>query len=175
MINRNDYRSPGKIIRAHGKEGSLILSVDGPDPFARGGVSFVFIDLKGSFVPFFVLETLPATEGRIIARLEDVESPEAAAELGGCDYYVHKSHFPANSGLALKGFAPGEYQVVDKTAGMLGPALEVGGNKANPLLVVSYHGHELLIPVNASFITKVDTKNNLIYVDIPEALLSLNA
>ncbi len=52
MINRNDYRSPGKIIRAHGKEGSLILSVDGPDPFARGGVSFVFIDLKGSFVPF---------------------------------------------------------------------------------------------------------------------------
>ncbi len=77
--------------------------------------------------------------------------------------------------MALKGFAPGEYQVVDKTAGMLGPALEVGGNKANPLLVVSYRGHELLIPVNASFITKVDTKNNLIYVDIPEALLSLNA
>jgi 16S rRNA processing protein RimM len=175
MINRNDYRSPGKVLRAHGKEGRLMLSVEGSDPFGKEGVSFIFINIDGSFVPFYILGILPATDGRAIVRLEDVDSPEAAAALGGFDYYVHKSHFPAVSGMELKGFAPGEFQVIDKTTGVLGPALEIGGNKVNPLLVVSYRGHELLIPLNARFVTRIDSKKHLIYVDVPEELLMLNA
>ena len=174
MIDRSEYRRVGVILRTHGKEGGLLVSWETiENPFDNDALRFVFLDLEGRFIPFFITAHEPGPGDREIIYLEDINTPEEAALYTGTAYYLHERYLE-DIQEPFMGLEPGKFRVVDVKFGEIGLAMAIGGTKENPLLEVKKGDREILIPLNADYIVELDEKKAVITIDIPEDLLHLN-
>jgi 16S rRNA processing protein RimM len=174
MINRNEYRKAGVILRTHGKEGGLLVSWDSlENPFDNEDLRFIFIDLDGRFIPFMITAHEPGPGEREVLFLEDIQTPEEAAFYSGRAYYIHEKYLEGiyDPWISLE---PGKLKVVDVKFGEVGLAMAIGGTPENPLLEAKNGDKEILIPLNGNFVINLDEKKAIITVDIPESLLNLN-
>ncbi|MGC8864293.1 MAG: hypothetical protein ACP5O2_01110 [Bacteroidales bacterium] len=174
IFDRCEYRRAGLVLRTHGKEGGLQVSWEAEEnPFEKEGIRFVVIDLDGKFIPFLVVAHEPGPGGREVLFLEDVNTPEEAAQLTGHTYYLHQ-RFLEDIQSPLDVLEPGKFVVVDTKFGELGRAMGVVGTDENPLLEVKAGNREILIPVQGNFILAISDEESVIRVDIPEELVRLN-
>jgi 16S rRNA processing protein RimM len=65
------------------------------------------------------------------------------------------------------------FQVVDKDTGPLGTVKEFYAMAAQDLMVMSYQGKEVLIPVNDELVLNADKVNKIVNVDLPTGLVDL--
>lgn len=174
MINRNEYRKAGVILRSHGKNGGLLVSWDSVEnPFDNEELRFIFIDLDGRFIPFLITACEHGLGGREVLFLEDIQTPEEAAFYSGRAYYIHEKYLEGIYD-PLISLEPGKLKVVDVKFGEVGLAMAIVGTPENPLLEVQNGDKEILIPLNGNFIIGLDENKTLISVNIPEDLLDLN-
>lgn len=174
MINRSEYRRAGMILRTHGREGGLLVSWEASEnPFDNQELHFIFIDIDGHFIPFYIVNLQPGPGEREILFLEDIHTPEDAARYTGKAYYIHEN-FLKNIQAPFVGIELQKFKVVDIKFGILGLVTAIGGTEENPLLEVTNGNKDILIPLNGDFILGLDEKSTIITVDIPEDLLRLN-
>lgn len=116
-----------------------------------------------------------AYRDRLVLKLEGVDSPTAAAELGGMAVFAPADEVPA--------LPDGEYwmarlrgmDVVDPRGGHLGrveDVLETGGTDL--LSVKDDAGREVLVPLARQIVLAVSEDARSIVVDLPEGLAELN-
>ncbi len=174
MIIRSEYTRAGVVLRTHGREGGLLVSWETTEnPFDNKDLRFIFLDLDGRFVPFLIAAHAPGPGDKEILFLEDLKTPEDAAQYTGRAYYVHKKYLDGIQD-SMMGLEPGKFRVVDVKFGEIGLAMAIGGTPENPLLEVKNGDKEILIPLHADFIIEMDEKETVITIDIPEDLLYLN-
>lgn len=174
IFDKREYRRAGLILRTHGREGGLQVSWEADEnPFENEDLRFVVIDIDGRFIPFLIVAHEPGPGGREILFLEDVNTPEEAAQLTGRPYYLH-GRFLEGIQSPLDALEPGKLVVVDVKLGELGRAMGVVGTDENPLLEVKAGTRVILIPVQGDFILDISDEDAVIQVDIPEELVRLN-
>lgn len=167
-----DYLKIGKTGKAFGTEGMLKFNVEERFLDDLFEATAIFIEQMGKPVPFFIDEV--HNEAPLILKLEEVDSREIALELAGKDIFLRREDI-AEASLeqpfdlsALEGF-----QVVDRTAGAIGPIEEVVELPQQLMAIVQYEGREVLIPLSDQLILSVDADNQRIEMDLPEGLLEL--
>jgi 16S rRNA processing protein RimM len=139
--------------------------------------SFIFLEIKGNKVPFFV-ESLRFTNV-LLVKVEDVDSPEAAIELTGKEIFLREEDM-ASARKRKKERGPDQFyeryigfMIKDATQGEVGRIQEIIELPQQVLAVVTYRERELLVPLNDAFIKKAEEGNQTLLMALPEGLLDL--
>jgi 16S rRNA processing protein RimM len=164
----------GRIARAHGIRGQVIVNAETDFPEARfqPGAE-VFIERRGT-VEALTLTTVRFQNGRPVIGIAGIETMNDAETLAGCELRVpvdRLASLPAGTyyrhdliGCRVETIAGATVGIVDDVEGT------VGGSR---LVVKSARG-EILIPLAAHICTAVDASAKRIVIDPPDGLLELN-
>jgi len=172
----DDLLLVGRVARAHGNRGQVIVNLDTDFPEARFAVGQVLHVGIGERVEARRLESVRFHQGRPVIALEGVDSMNAAEALAGAELKIPAADLtPLPEGTFYHHDLVG-CEVRDRSAHAIGRVTGVEGTMERSRLVVEdARGREVLIPMVAEICVKVDPTSRVIVVDPPEGLLDVNS
>jgi 16S rRNA processing protein RimM len=168
----NDLVLVGRVARAHGNKGQVIVNpeTDFPDERFRVGGTL----LVGETATPRRIREARFQKGRPIIALDGIETMNDAEALAGAELKV-----PQTAPGSLPGGTFFHYDligcdVVDTHGQTIGTVTAVEGTMEMSRLVVAGARGEVLIPLVATICTEIDVARRRIVADPPEGLLDLN-
>lgn len=173
----------GRIAKAHGVTGELVVEVRTDDPEARFAVGsrIRLKDRRRGSVREVDLESVRPHGGRLLVRLDGVTDRDSAQRLRGGLFVVDSAELPPISD-------PDEFydhqleglQVRTTDGDAVGVVAEVLHTPAGELLSVrAESGAEILVPFVSAIVTSVSLGNSpeegVVVIDPPEGLLDLDS
>ncbi|VAW27633.1 16S rRNA processing protein RimM [hydrothermal vent metagenome] len=172
MDTFQDYFYLGLITKTHGYDGKVVAFIDADDPSAYENTEMVFLNIRGTLVPYFI-EERSLKNNKLIIKFQDVTTGEQAADLVKKEIYLPLSALPGLSGNKFYYHEVKGFMVTDEMFGPVGVIEEILDYPAQAVMQVFHEGKEVLIPVNDAVILKLDRKNKTILIKAPEGLLDL--
>jgi len=160
----------GTISRKHGYKGEVNIKLDVNSSPEFKELSYLFIDLNGNLVPFFISSFRFKNKGFALVKFEDVNSDDEATSLLSKDTYLPLELLPKDEN-PYKGII--HFSVRDLKHGNLGKIVSIRDNSAQQLFVIDHDGKEILIPIAEPFIHTIDKENKEIVLDTPDGLIDL--
>lgn len=159
----------GRIGRPHGIKGEVQMQVD-DDVFDRVDSEYVFLEVDGIVVPFFMEEYRFKSDEICLVKFEDIDTQEKARELTGCEIYFPRELAEADDHDMTYAELVG-YEVVDnKYNKVVGKIVFVDDSTENILFELD---NDLLIPAPDELIEEIDTDSHTVRMQLPEGLLEL--
>lgn len=167
----------GRVVKAHGVTGEVVVEVRTDDPDARfaPGLALRGRPAKGGSERHYVIESVREHSGRLLVRLDGVADRTAADALRGTLFIVDSGELPPIDDPdefydhQLEGLS------VRTTAGApVGTVAEVLHTAAGELLSVQTGDREVLVPFVSAIVTSVSLADRVIEIDPPEGLLELS-
>lgn len=170
-MNREDLFRFGFVSKLHGFKGEVVIASDkGCTATVREG-NFIFIEINGQLIPFYIEEISQSASFSIVVKLEDVNDEKKAQRLKNCAVYLDAKNVRKsldNDYELLVGFS-----VIDAIHGEIGSLSEVLKMPQQLLLTVKAGNKEILIPANEEIIQRIDKKKKIIFIEAPEGLVEL--
>jgi 16S rRNA processing protein RimM len=174
-VNWDDMAVVGRIARAHGIRGQVILNVetDFPEERFQSGAE-LFIEREGRVEPL-TITTVRFHRERPVVGLRGVDTIDDAEALAG-----HELRVPIER---LATLPSGTYyrhdligcRVVTKGGVEVGVVTDVEGTMGGSRLVVAGAAGEVLIPFAVEICPEIDPATRRIVIDPPDGLVELNA
>lgn len=166
----------GRVVKAHGIGGEVVVDVRTDDPDARFTPGARLRGAKrGGPQREFVIDAVREHGARLLVRLAGVSDRNAADELRGTVFVVDTDDLPPIEDPdefydhQLEGLA---VRTVDGVA--VGTVAEVLHTSAGELLSVKTpEGAEILVPFVGAIVTSVSLQDQLVEIDPPDGLLNL--
>lgn len=165
----------GATKKPHGLKGELKLYVEEKYVEDLMNAEILMIDIKGRPTPFFIEDI--RFGNNIIAKFEDVNTPEAAMSIANKEISLRESDLIPDDEREIEiETMPYEhcigYTIVNEgeTLGIIDNIVEYPQQE---MAILNYKNKEVLVPLNQHFIKKVDDKNKVIEMVLPEGLLDL--
>jgi 16S rRNA processing protein RimM len=166
----------GRVAKAHGVTGELVVEVRTDDPHARfaPGAALRGKPARGGGEHDYLIESVREHGDRLLVRLDGVADRTAADALRGTLFVVDSQDLPPIDD-------PDEYYDhqleglrVRTIAGTeVGTVAEVLHTAAGELLAVRTGEGEVLVPFVNAIVTSVSLADRLIEIDPPEGLLEI--
>ncbi|HEY7052970.1 MAG TPA: ribosome maturation factor RimM [Mycobacterium sp.] len=167
----------GRVVKAHGVSGELVVDVRTDDPesrFAPG--STLRAQPKGGTAREFTIESAREHGSRLLVRVAGVADRDAADAMRGTLFLVDSAELPAIDD-------PDEFydhqleglRVHTKAGQAVGEVVDVLHTAAGELLAVrrTDDSGEVLVPFVSAIVTSVSLADKRIEIDPPEGLLEL--
>ena len=106
-------------------------------------------------------------------KFEDVDSEEDADDLMKSPLYLPLDLLPELDENQFYFHDIIGYQVEDLKKGPIGTITAINDMTSQALFEIDFNGNQILIPMNDSFIHKLDKEQKLLIVDAPEGLIDL--
>ena len=165
-----EYLVVGSLRRAHGVHGEMVMEIhtDFPERLIPGTKVFV----GAAHAPLVIESARYHNEG-LLVRFEGVQTPEEAARYRSQQVYVTTADRPPlPEGRYYEHQLIGFAVVEDETDETIGTLAEVMRTGANDIYVVTRaDGSEVLLPVIASVVLKLDASLRVIRVHLLPGLL----
>ena len=166
------YFKTGKLVAVHGVKGELILKHELGKKTSLKDLKVVFIeDKKDSFFPFFIESTKIKSGNEILIKLESIDSREAAAKISQKEIWFAEEDFKKYAAKSAPASLLG-YTIINNKE-RLSEILEVVEQPHQILCRIELKSKEVLIPINESFLIKIDHKKKEVVVNLPEGLLEI--
>lgn len=163
----------GKIVKKYSFKGELLVKLDTDEPELYEHMDSVFVEVRNNLVPFFIEASQLHKSELLRIKFEDVDTEEDADALIKSSLYLPLEFLPKLEDDKFYFHEIIGFKVEDKNFGHVGLIKSVNDSTAQSLFEIDRNGIEILIPMNDEFISKVDKKNNTIFVDTPEGLIDL--
>ena len=173
----NPYVTIGHTGKAHGLQGELKLFIEERfiEDFLKN--ERIFIDVKGTKVPYFIANVRGTNE--FIVKLEEVDSRDVAQALQSREVCLREKdlvpddereiEMEEEAGLEYARLVG--YLLTDQTLGDIGSIDEVLEMPQQEMAFLKYQKREVLVPLNAQLIVQIDDKARRVLMDLPEGLL----
>ena len=171
-MDTKSYFKIGWIVKPHGLKGEVTAILEADIPADITALQSVFVEQNNRLVPYFI-QTVSAQEKKAFLKFEDVDSPEAAASISKKSLYIPKVLRPRSARGEFYDDEVIDFEVHDNEKGLLGKITDVIQAGPNRLLVTHYQDKEVLIPINAPFITSVSKSAKRINVELPDGFLDI--
>lgn len=167
----------GRVAKAHGVTGEIVVDVRTDDPFERfaPGNTLRGKASRGRPERSFVVETVREHSGRLLIRLAGVTDRDAADGLRGTLFVIESDDLPPITEAdefydhQLEGL---RVRTLDGTeVGVVSEVLHTAGTEL--LAVKASSGPEILVPFVGAIVTSVSLTDGLIEIDPPAGLLNL--
>ena len=169
MIN---YVKAGKLVAVHGLTGELILKHELGKKSSLKDLKAIFIeDKRDSFFPLFVESTKIKSDIEIFLKLEGVDTREAAKKFSQKEVWLTEEDFKRLSAKSAPANLLG-YTIINYKE-RLSEVLEVIEQPHQLLCRIEINKKEVLIPINETFLKKIDHKNKEVVVELPEGLIEV--
>ena len=167
-----EYFKIGKFVAVHGLKGELVLKHELGKKTALKGLQAIFIEeKKDSFIPWFIQSATVKNESEIYLKLEGIDFREAAAKLSQREVWLNETDFKKFAAKSAPINLLG-YTVINSTE-PLGEILEVIEQPHQLLCRLEIKGKEVLIPLNESFLQKINHSKKQVIVELPEGLIEI--
>ncbi|MEQ9465980.1 MAG: ribosome maturation factor RimM [Ekhidna sp.] len=170
-MRQADCYQLGEVIKTHGLNGEVGISLDVDFPDEYQNLESVFLEQQGKLVPFFI-ETIQVNGNRALVKFEDINSLEDAKPLIKSDIYLPLTFLPK--------LEDGQYYFhelvgcdVFEKEDRLGVIREIIDLNGNQLISLDAAGKEILIPLKDEILSVVDIPNKKVSVVLPEGLLDI--
>lgn len=169
---QDDALLVGRIARAHGNRGQVIvnLETDFPEERFKPGARL----LVGDAATPRQIRDVRFHQGRPIIGLEGVDTITDAEALAGADLRMAASSIPALPADTFYRHDLVGCEVRDVDGAMLGTVTAVEGPMERSCLVVNGPAGDVLIPLAADICVRIDPRARQIDARMPEGLLELN-
>lgn len=172
-MKKEDCFYLGKIVRKYSFNGELLIKLDTDEPELYENLDSIFIDVRGTFIPFFIEQSQLHKSDLLRVQFEDVTNEADADALIKSDVYLPLEFLPKLEGNKFYFHEVIGFTMEDKNYGTVGTIVSINDSTAQALFEVENDGKEILIPMNDEFIVKVDRTTKTIIVDTPEGLIDL--
>ncbi|BBZ48699.1 ribosome maturation factor RimM [Mycobacterium heidelbergense] len=166
----------GRVVKAHGIGGEVVVEIRTDDPAARfaPGNTLRAKNSRSGEERSFVVDQAREHGGRLLLRLAGVNDRESADALRGSLFVVDSDDLPPID-------EPDTYydhqleglRVRTTTGCDIGVVAEVLHTAAGELLAVRRDSSEVLVPFVGAIVTSVSLDEGLIEIDPPDGLLDL--
>lgn len=187
MIRLEEVFKIGHISRTHGVKGEVEVQFT-DDPFDRGEIDYLVLEIDGIMVPFFFSEYRYKGGHSALFTFEDIDSEEKARRFVGLSVFYPKSAVRIEEGeetdlsslRALTGYRvyaiDEEESTEDDLATYdLGDITHVDDSSMNTLItVVDDDDEERMLPLHSDFIVEIDPVERTLLLNIPLELLDIN-
>ncbi len=169
----NDLLLVGRVARAHGNRGQVIVNLATDFPEERFKVGTVL--LVGPASDAREITEVRFHQGRPVIALRGVETMNDAEALAGAELNVHASSVPSlPAGTFYRHDLVG-CEVRDTNGGVIGRVRAVDGPLERSRLVIDGDNGEVLIPLVANICVSIDVAAQRIVVNPPPGLIELNS
>jgi 16S rRNA processing protein RimM len=163
----------GQIQSTHGLKGELVIGHYLQNANEMKDWEALMVELyKDSFVPYFILSVKQLNKSEILVLFDEVQSPELAKELLGCNVYasplISVNALIKNDWDDIIGFS-----ISEKTTGRIGVILEVSQGVGQQFFHVQNGEKEMMIPIQEQWITNVDAEKKVITMDLPDGFVEV--
>jgi 16S rRNA processing protein RimM len=166
------YFKAGKLVAVHGLKGELILKHELGQKSSLKDVKAIFIeDKKDSFFPWFIETAKARSADEILLKLESIDTREAAAKISQKEIWLTEEDFKKLSAKSAPANLLG--YTVFNNKDRLSEILEVVEQPHQLLCRIEINKKEVLIPINESFLKKIDHKKKEVIVELPDGLIDV--
>lgn len=172
MIKESEVFKIGKLTRPHGIKGEVNFAFEN-DIFDRVDCPYLICKVNGIFVPFFIEEYRFKGKDTALITFEDIDSEEKAIRMSGLEVYFPRKYYEEENDDDIEyswNFFI-EFTVQDKHAGLLGTITAIDDKTINTLFLIQNGDNEHIIPATEDFIEKIDAKEKILYLNLPEGLI----
>lgn len=172
-MQKKDCFYLGTIVKKFSFKGELLAKLDTDEPELYENLDAVFVDLRGTMVPFFIESSQLHKSDLLRIKFEDINSEADADTLIKAELYLPLTALPKLSGNKFYFHEVIGYQIIDENFGPVGTIISINDTTAQALFEIEHDGKEVLIPINDEIITKVDREKKTIIVKAPDGLIEL--
>jgi 16S rRNA processing protein RimM len=171
LPDKKELYAIGYFSKLHGYKGELTAALDTGDIHDYEDLEILFLDLRGTLVPYFVESLEYKTNTAAKVKLEGIDTEEKAKALVKSTIYIKRSDMsaPDTDRAALRAISG--YKVFDAVHGEIGVVDHIEESPNNPLLVIRSGKKEILLPLNGDFFESIDDEKREVHIDAPEGLI----
>lgn len=174
MIDKDTCRQVGEIVKTHGIKGEMTLRLFDGLTIDCIDTEFIFLDMDGGLVPFYLEEAREKNQNDVLVKLEGLADEKLAARYVSAPVYVTQTGEENDQAEQFSAFQMVGYQAYDVTLGPLGEITGVLDISNNPLFEIQRGDEELLVPITEDFIQGLDDKKREILFNLPEGLIDID-
>ena len=165
-----EYRI-GKVVKAHGIQGEVVIEVTTDAPEERFYVGAVLSGRQAGREIELTVAALRWHKGRILAKFEEIPDRNGAESLRGTQFFAE----PLDHDVETDGYYDHELEGLDVIKGgtVIGTVTAADEGPAGTLLTVTIDGREVLIPFVEQIVPEVDLEAGHIVITPPDGLLDL--
>ncbi|HEY4936301.1 MAG TPA: ribosome maturation factor RimM [Puia sp.] len=168
----NSYRNIGKIVSVFGLKGEMIVQHHLGNKIAVTKIKVIFLEQKkDELLPYFVEYIRKKGDDELYLKLEGIDSKEAASKYIRREVWMKEeevqAHTRKNNPIGWVG-----YRIMDQGKD-LGPILEIIEQPHQVLCRLEIDTKEVLIPINEQTLKKIDHKNRVLLLSLPDGLLEV--
>ncbi|MFO7853272.1 MAG: ribosome maturation factor RimM [Bacteroidota bacterium] len=172
-VTDNKFILLGKILKTHGYRGSVMMSLEDYVSEEISEKEWVFIEIEGKPVPFFVSSVKEHASGNIILKFDGYDSREVMTEFIGCRVFIAKDYARNEKGIPSQLILSG-FKVFNRSKEYIGLVKKVMSLPMQYMLVLESDDREVLIPLNPDWIIEIDQDKKNIILDLPPGILGIN-
>jgi len=173
-MHKKDCFLVGTVFKLHGYKGDVNIYNEDNIPFDSSILKYFLIEKNNELIPFFVESVRPTKPNVLLVKFEDVNSEEEAKRIHKRKIYLPKNWLPKKEKNKISKKQLIGYNIIDIEMGKLGKISFINSKTAQTLIHVSKDGEEFCFPWHKQFVKNIDTKEEIMEVEIPKEFLDLN-
>ncbi|MEL6696660.1 MAG: ribosome maturation factor RimM [Bacteroidota bacterium] len=173
-MHRSDCVEIGYVAKAHGLKGEVKIILDVHDTQEYRDIPLIFLG-KGDkpLKPYQIESFHHHKQKEFLLAFVGVDTREASEDLVGHALYFPIEELPPLEDGHFYYFQVIGFDVVDKERGKLGTVRDFADGAAQDVLIMTYQGKDVLIPVVEPVMGLADFEKKAVYVDLPDGLLEV--
>ena len=162
----------GTVVSKHGYKGDIKISVSSNNLVTFPDLKYLFIELDDCFIPLKIDNVRSFSKNVLIVKLEEIRSEDEVDEVIHKNIYVDSAEMASNidSGFFYNDLI--NFEVITDSK-KIGRIENINSKLPQPVFEIIYDSRKALIPIHEDLIKKIDKKNRIIYLDIPNGLLEI--
>lgn len=166
----------GATLKPHGLQGEINIKFRFPLKKETVGLKTLFLGAPPHTIPYFIEKLKAGSADKFLVKFEDVNSRNQALSLCNSKVYYYQAGFDDFFDSPVKNFNYENligFMLYDEDNFPLGKIDDILELPQQKLAQVIHKKKEILIPLHEEIIIRLDEKEKLIQVRIPDGLLDL--
>ena len=170
--DKDKYFQLGKIIKTYSYRGEMVIHLETDNPRNYASMEMFFMNIEDSLVPWFISH-IDIRGDLATVKVHDIDELEKAREFVGRSIYLPIEKLGALKGEEFYFHEVIGFKAVDKNHGDIGQVVEILDRMEQEIIRIIKDNKEILVPLTKEMISKIDRKNQILYLNTPNGLIEL--
>ena len=167
-----DHVKIGTIVSKHGYKGFIKISTSSFNFDKLPDIKHLFIDINNCFIPFRIDEIKSFSDNQLILKLSEVNTEKEAEDIIFKNIFIDSKSYEQIEGKSFFYSELINFSVYSKSK-KVGVIDNINTELPQPVFEVLIKSNKVMIPIHEDLIDKIDKKNKIIHIDIPDGLIEI--
>ena len=167
-----DHVKIGTIVSKHGYKGFIKITTSSFNFDKLPLIKHLFIDINSCFIPFRIDEIKSFSDNLLILKLSEVNNDKEAEDLIFKNIFIDSKSYEPIEGKSFFYNELVNFSVYSNSK-KVGVIDNINAKLPQPVFEVLIKSIKVMIPIHEDLIEKIDKKNKIIHIDIPDGLIEI--